>query len=211
MASITTKKANRLFHVFHLSYKLLDDEAFEFTPRIPRHPYYADGGIIEDDFTERISLAPTIEKAVEALTVSPTYYHVYAGDLVSDPDDDIPTIQISKIKLTLPKYGPDFELQRWLTKIYDSPKTNEDLKKQLELCIRDKNAAECPRRPSHLPEPLKQQFKYAVPDAKQTKEEWAVQPIRLLYLGQLDGNVVELSEAATKFLKSKGLVKPWQF
>jgi hypothetical protein len=175
---------------------------------VPKHPYYAEGGVIEDDFTERISLAPTIEKALEALVTYNTNWHVYAGDLVSDPEDDIPTIKISKIKLTLPGYGADFKLGEWLTKLYNSPRTDEKLKKQLEPCLQ--NQFKC-NSPSKLPEPLKQRFKYAVPDAKQTKEEWAVQPIRLLYLGQLNGDVIDLSDAATKFLKSRGVLEIWQF
>jgi hypothetical protein len=98
---LSFRQLEGLFKVFHLSSKLLGDSeqtgGFEFTPRVPSSPMFG-----EDNFTKRISLAPNINRAIfalDSLTIKQQKYgrhfYVYAGDLRSDPSDDIDTVKLN--------------------------------------------------------------------------------------------------------------------
>ena len=75
----TIDELQQHFTHFHLSRKYLGD-TFRFTPRVPPEPFIdKDGNTIEDDFTERISLAADIEDARDAISdYGATYYYIYA-------------------------------------------------------------------------------------------------------------------------------------
>lgn len=98
---LTFEQLESIFKVFHLSKDKLGDSEdsgkFTFTPRTPRSPLSG-----EDNFTQRISLAPNINRAVYALEMLRTKntrlaqnYHVYAGDLKLDSSDDIDTVKLN--------------------------------------------------------------------------------------------------------------------
>jgi len=103
---ITFKDAESMFRYFHLSAKKLGDDAFTFSAQIPRYPAQW-----EDDFTERVSLAPKIEDAVKAGAKGP---YVYAGDLKNTKKDDIPIVDVEKTWDNCPykKYGNNSAAER---------------------------------------------------------------------------------------------------
>ena len=80
------------FDFFHISTKKLGD-TFLFTPRIPDTPFtdsYDD--IIEDNFTERVSLAKTIKGCLDAINDEDVDgYYIYAikkqGNMYNSPKD----------------------------------------------------------------------------------------------------------------------------
>lgn len=174
---------SKIFKVFHLSE--VDIKGGKFTPRIPKAP--AQG---EDDFTPRISLAPSISKALEALSDSKStiYMSVYAGDLLGVPDDDIEYYDLQARLPKCPKAGkrkygePGWSFGEWL-------KAN----KQKAISPKD------------LPDQYRQQFYGCVPDADETEELWSLQPIRLYHLGQIVTDdpsepTIELKPSAVKLI-----------
>jgi len=115
---LNIKTAQTIFKYFHLSSKKLGKETFLFNPRIPQGPMDW-----EDDFTKRISLAPSIKKAVEALYGGEDFY-VYAGDVENDATDDIETISVKAHHSKCPKskknpYNDDFSVADWLVTLPD--------------------------------------------------------------------------------------------
>jgi hypothetical protein len=137
---LTDKKAEKIFKYFHLSRRRLGKETFVFNPRVPKTPMDA-----EDDFTKRVSLAPTIDKAYEALGVGGDF-HVYAGDVKSIDTDDIETISLKAHFPKCPKskknpYGENFLGIAWLLSLSDeelSPLFREyKVKKQHYLLFRE--------------------------------------------------------------------------
>lgn len=164
------------FSGVHLSSKFLGKE-FTFTPRIPKNTYIGpDGTTTEDDITPRISIAPSIRKAVDALQGSrPTpHFFVYIvpkteEDQLIDIDQNISDCpsgdKDKRIKPSQNPYGPDFKLTTWLDA--DEP----PVEKPSSL------------KPSTLPPELGTQFKGCVPDAEETEEMWSVKPIRLIFVG----------------------------
>ena len=117
---LNIKTAQTIFKYFHLSSKKLGKETFVFNPRIPRGPMDW-----EDDFTKRVSLAPTIKKAVEALySETGEDFYVYAGDVENDATDDIETISVKAHYSKCPKskknpYNDDFSVADWLVTLPD--------------------------------------------------------------------------------------------
>jgi len=193
ISSMTLKK---IFKYFHLSSERLNgNKPFRFTPRTPAIPYSdAEGNVIEDDFTNRVSLAPSVEKALEALQLSShqkTILYVYAVDFVEISDDDIPTISLKAHIKKCPRtnaspYGGNFNIRDWL----------EEQPPSLARSF-DYNFI----APSLLPPKWRNQFYGCVPDAKETQELWSVQPVKMYYLGQLStGNKVSLSKDGIKII-----------
>ena len=80
--SISLSEVEALFKYFHVSKKKLNDnEPFVFNPRIPNRPYKHQGYVIEDDFTQRISLASKVTEAAEAVMAEDgDVYWVYAAE-----------------------------------------------------------------------------------------------------------------------------------
>jgi len=169
-----------LFRFFHLSTIKLHkkDDTFTFNPRIPKNPFEdADGYVIEDDYTKRISLATTINDAIEAIgEPTVTHYHVYACDVESKLDDDIDAIslkmQLGRCDADLStadnKYGRDFDMYKYLKRNVLSP---------------DKYRPEKSIGPKDLPPRHKQKFFGCVPDADEHNEYWSIRDTTMYYIG----------------------------
>jgi len=180
---------DKIFKYFHLSSQILNKKKFTFNPRVPADPWGDGLHTTEDDFTKRISLAPSIDKAVEALELQGTkvgQIHVYAVDTVKIPDDDIEVLHTKQQVKKCPsspnnKYGPNFDLRRWLVaKTEISPSDVEG--------------------PNDLPPKLRNQFYGCVPDAGATDEKWSLADVSMYYMGVLDfkHEDVTLSSAGKK-------------
>ncbi len=213
---LSVERAESIFKFFHLSANFLDREVFTFTPRIPDTPFEDDhGAIIEDDFTKRISLAPTIKDALNAIAHNPPLY-VYAVDFKETSSDDVDVIDVSQFD------GPSYKTPEGKEQRYNINFTLGDY-------IEDRGGKETVVvNPSHhaignywgnsfgpkkLKKPYKDEFRYAVPDARSTHEAWSLQPITMVYLGRLFGRDAEimLSQYADELLTSKGLLEEQMF
>jgi len=223
---LSVRQLEGLFKVFHLSEQVLGDSSytggFQFTPRVPRQPLFG-----EDNFTKRISLAPNINRAIYALDSltgkdqkEKPYmvyrdYYVYAGDLKSDPSDDIDTIKLNvemrrcnkdlsyvdpqgyKRKYSNFEHKAGIDAKPWdffgyirsvrkkefggfeCGELSDSEKR----KKCFDLGTKTtgpKGLGDIGR------EDLQQKFYACVGDALETREEWALEPVTLYYIGKLD-------------------------
>jgi len=75
-------EVDSIFKIFHLSsVKLAEEDEHEFTPRLPRYPMQDNtGAVIEDDFTPRVSVAPTIRQCYDALMKKDKKLYLYAAD-----------------------------------------------------------------------------------------------------------------------------------
>lgn len=148
---------------FHLSSKNLGD-TFEFVPRIPRSPFEDNEGVvIEDTITDRTSWAPSVEKAMEAIT-SDGVFHIYAVEnLPGDVDlkKEIPkcTKRVGSDKMP---YGYDYSFSDFVSKKYPNWPAEFDLTDKQEL---------------QLKRDFKKKLKKCVPDAEKTKEHWATKPV----------------------------------
>ena len=221
---LSFRQLEGLFKVFHLSWKILGDSeqtgGFEFTPRVPTSPMFG-----EDNFTQRISLAPNINRAIFALealkikqqTNEKSYrkYYVYAGDLKSDPSDDIDTVKLNVEMRRCNRdlsYTDSQDFKRKYSVYVRSDKTKmahpwdmagyklnlrkkmfgtydcNDLADDYEMrkCL-DLARIASPAAFDRigLPEE-KQKFYACVPDALETKEEWSLNPVTLYYIGKAD-------------------------
>ena len=202
----------KIFKYFHLASFKLGEEDFTVNPRVPRGPMSG-----EDDFTERVSLAPSIERAIKSLELggdSMIGYYVYAGDFLDIPDDDIPVFHTKKQIPKCPsyeeddeeiKYGsPRWSWKKWLHYNFKDAK-GKDLAKSIEA--RKYNSVD------FLPKKFRQQFYGCVPDAKKTDEKWALQDIKLYHLGKMidDRRVlvaphgIEVINRYLKYLDDEGI------
>lgn len=189
---ISINTLNKIFKYFHISRAKLGDDAFTFTPRVPNEPYVGDNGYtIEDDFTNRISVGPSIEKCLQALEIEPEYTskyprHLYAIDFVDIQDDDIPAFNLKTKFPKCPaspenKYGIEFDMLGWMN-YHDFDDTTI-------------------KNPANLPAKWRNQFLGCVPDAIKTDEKWLLQPTKMYYLGVLKGKFVFLEETAVVLLE----------
>jgi len=219
----------KLFKYFHLSKYLIDGT---FSAKIPTTPFEdEDGNVIEDDFTERISLATSIPNAMEA--VGEFRKHVYAVDIINFSGDDINTISLKKRlpicskELSTPgnkfwaiQGDTTFSFYDWLTsekniktvaksmgvKFHDNKCSYNGLKFDLDELedVIGGDIRDDIIRPSELPSKLKQQWYGCVPDAEQSDEHWVEHNLKLYYLGTLK-NVsalgVTLSSDGKKIVK----------
>ena len=224
---LSVRQLDNLFKVFHLSDSVLGDSnesgGFKFTPRVPRQPLFG-----EDNFTKRISLAPNVNRAIYALDsvtakqqkekphiVYRTYY-IYAGDLRSDPSDDIDTIKLNiemrrcnkdlsyidpagyKRKYSNFQFKPSLDAKPWdffgyITSIrekefgvFDCGQLS-DLEKRRKCLQLGTQTYNGPKAFGDIGrEDLKQKFYACVGDAIETREEWATEPVTLYYIGKLD-------------------------
>jgi hypothetical protein len=201
-AIISFKEVDRLFKVFHLSVKMLDSEKFEFTPRVPAAPYDDESGnVIEDDFTKRISLGPTIEKCQEALGPGRVRARfVYAADVRDYSKDDIDVVPLKVFfkgcdtQLSSPdnEYGPDFNFDDWsddyVTRYHD------------ELTRDDADRIASADKPSKLPPEERHMFYACVPDAQATEEVWSKEPVNLYFIGEIEQKKIRLSKSGIKVI-----------
>ena len=142
--------------------------------------------VVEDDFTKRISLAPTINNARDAIIdYGAASYYVYAVKdksyikRVADNIDDCP-------KNPPERYGERFKLIPWLKK--NEP---EEYKKRTAFMA-----------PSKLAPDVKDQFKGCVPDAEETQEEWSTKPLTMTFIGTIEAtsNILTLSPEGAQIM-----------
>jgi hypothetical protein len=198
---INANEVSRFFNVVHLSETQLGAEDFTFTPRVPRTPIEDKwGNGWEDDFTPRISLAPSIKMARSA---GATGNFVYAGDAdglvdISDRVDNCPggelAVNAKKNHFSLGDYLYSIKDELTANEIQDilnasKPKTNN------LAFIRDVRLAVLPQR-------IRDRFYLCVPDSKGTQEKVTLEPITLMYIGKLYGEEVLLAPHAKAYLQS---------
>lgn len=193
---IKTSFLSELFRFFHLSSYSLHKKAstFTFNPRVTKRPFEdEDSFVIEDDFTPRISLATSIEEATDALETgdSMEHYYVYASDVESRFDDNIPEksliwlpLELQRCKRDLStngnKYGPNFNLMN-----YQSAKGLLPKQRSRESRTRwvDRVMSAAYSNPKYLPPEHKNKFYACVPDAEETNEYWSTTNTVMYYLG----------------------------
>lgn len=236
---VSPKQLESIFQIFHLSsQKLSEDDNFKFEPRTPRGPMVG-----EDDFTKRISLAPNINRAIYALKGSTKEnqkwsgdkFYIYAGDLKTDPSDDIETVKLNieirrcdkdlsytdeeENKITYSR-SMSYKENPW--RFYDYKKAYKLKRFGTEDCqtIQDwdsrlacKNLDMFVASPKSLYDEMfpgeKQKFYACVPDAKYTREEWSLNPITLYYVGTFIPfeNKVWVSQKIIDSINSKPITK----
>jgi hypothetical protein len=180
--AVSFKFLNNLFKVFHISSRLLNPKKFTFTPRIPSNPFEDGRDRIEDDFTKRISLGPTIEKCIEALSGLDEMAFLYAADFRLIPDDDVEVIKLATVyfptcvknlSTSSNRYGSKgYKLAHFLDyKGIESEEWQEIKEKYMKGCV---------------------------PDSKTTKEMWSLKPVSMHYIGEVLDSTVTLSTACRK-------------
>lgn len=182
----------KIFKYFHLSSKRLG-KTKTFNPRVPARPWEDDdGNKTEDDFSKRISVAPSIALAAKALG-DPDYYEVYAVDFLDIPTDDVEVFDLQARFKHCPdspgnKYGQRFNLRKWLDR--RAPDEEPDY-------VDSRGYG-----PVDLPPKLRQQFYGCVPDAMQTGEKWITKNVKMFHLGQsdLDDPWIALTHEAAKLI-----------
>lgn len=147
------------YKYYHLSGKNLGSE-FTFTPRTPRFPYEDDNGdVIEDDFTPRVSWAKSIDDALKALKPNNEgTFFVYAVDSLPGHVD---VEEASQNGPSSPgnDYGPDFTLKKYIDWATE-------------------NDVEVHRKGSTIVD-----VENCVPDAEETQEQWATEPVNARQVG----------------------------
>ncbi len=167
------------YHVQALtSAKVKPAHTLTLKPSVPRTPYKDDNDdVTEDDFTPRVSLAPSVELAIQAVEEHATrYFAVYetASDLdVVEPHTTAPNGED----------GPYFQLQDYIEQLSEE---DEDL---------DLSGVYAP---SHFPDGLRENFEYFVPDAADTQEVWSLTPVKVKYVGVYDTKTKKVTEPEVK-------------
>jgi len=218
---IDGEKLSKVFSFFHVSeQKLSHEDYFEFTPRLPRHPYSDfQGNVTEDNFTRRVSVAPTIElalKSIEGQAEEEDWVHLYAGlgqaDTEAKQKDCPEDFQ--------QEYNTLFYLSTWLkNKLLDGDLSVDEairLGMQIPPELRTDGRGKGVYDPEHIPKGLnprllparlRDEFKQCVPDADETKEQWLTKPTKMFYVGEvsLSSGVVLLSTGALQLVTKAGL------
>lgn len=181
------------FKVFHLSNHYLGPN-FTFTPRVPLDAYMSagDGATPEDDFTKRISLAPSIKKAA-ASTSDGLRRFIYVGDIEGYDGDEVDTLDLAAQIPNCPssksnKYGENFSLVKWVMSQIDSGRLHPSTEKSLVRRVEDHWDGSRELSPKSLPRTFRDQFHGCVPDAKRTKEMWSLEATQLLNVAEYKGN-----------------------
>ena len=198
-------EVDSIFKIFHLSsVKLGAEDEHEFTPRLPRYPMQDNtGAVIEDDFTPRVSVAPTIRQCYDALMKKDKKLYLYAADSRKLNTDDVKVLDLGaefekcKERLSNPSmknmYGAQvkpapFELQYYLMSKGLDPEYS---------------------KPSELPRQFMMDWKNCVPDAGQsevagTGEEWVLEPTNMFFIGETDdaNETVKITKRASNLIDS---------
>jgi len=155
-------EATKRYKWYHVSQTDLGDE-FTFTPRQPRFPMRGMGGsVIEDDFTPRVSWAPCISDAINALGGSikkSSIFYVYATNRLPGEVD------VEENFLDAPsspdnEYGPAFSVGEFIDYAEDEGWSEAML-----------------RSPPESKHSVIRALKGQVPDAPETHEYWATKPV----------------------------------
>lgn len=217
--SISLSEVEALFKYFHVSKKKLNDnEPFVFNPRIPNRPYKHQGYVIEDDFTQRISLASKVTEAAEAVMAEDgDVYWVYAADIHSVADDDLDVVSL---QVTLQKckdfldsednqYGREYDFGKFLMKHSKKPELRKVVKKtRKEVGYTGKYHPEDTKdlinSPSELPSKLRKQWFACVPDAEDTNEFWSLENTKMYLLGSYTAysDYLDLTDEGLRLIQS---------
>lgn len=233
MSIITYAQAERVFKYFHLSSeKLGSKETFVFTPRVPRTPYVQKSYRIEDDFTERISLATSISGAIDAYAEGP---YVYVGDFKKITGDDIKAVDLMKYWYDCPfvrsqTLDETFDLAAWFENALQKEYKDNAIRVKLDMRPEDIYSIDRDNRailivkdnkvikrlpiasgmlgffgPRDLPEKYRDMFYACVPDANITDEKWATERVKMMLLGIFAGEEeIRLTNTAIFILTKLG-------
>ena len=172
------------YNYFHLSWNRFvidkDGETFTFTPRVPENPFGWMNGSIEDDFTPRVSLSPTVKGCLEALPDdSDGRWYVYG----TKQTDNIVSVR-DYFEACPDDYGTAFNLRTWIESLpqedqYAIKNYSEHLDMELS------GTGTWGINVSDLPLQYRDMFYGCVPDAMQHDEYWSLEPITMDYLGYI--------------------------
>lgn len=196
--TVSFGKLDSIFRIFHLSQSVLGgDGDFVFTPRITNKPMTdPDGNVVEDDFTPRVSVGPTVQKCFDALHLSmhSVTGYLYAADVRMDPSDDVRVFDLqdsfekcrTKLSSEENEFGERFRFQKYL---------NHTFGKEVEPGAFT--------TPGMLPDEYQIDWKGCVPDAMMTGEDWLLQPTRMFLIGDASADgTVKLSPGTAQLLRS---------
>lgn len=196
--NIILSDVEALFKYFHVSRERLNDnEPFVFNPRVPKKPYKHQGYVIEDDFTQRVSLATKVKEAAEAVIAEDgDKYWVYAADVYSIADDDLDVVSL---KVTLQRckdnlgsedneYGREYDFGKFLMKHSREPELANVVKRtRKEIGYTGKyhpqDTKDLINSPKELPTKLRKQWFACVPDAEDINEFWSLENTKMYLLG----------------------------
>jgi len=198
-------EVDSIFKIFHLSsVKLGTEDEHEFTPRVPRFPMQDNtGAVIEDDFTKRVSVAPTIRQAYDALMKKDKKLYLYAADSRKLNTDDVKVLDLGaefekcKERLSNPSMKNMYGAQ-----VKPAPY-------ELQYYLMSKGLDPEYSKPSELPRQFMMDWKNCVPDAGQsevagTGEEWVLEPTNMFFIGETDdtNETVEITKRASNLIDS---------
>jgi len=213
MDKAATKDINNLFRVFHISKDVLgntsmhgrkkdDQPGFTFTPRVTDNPTKdTDGNTVEDDFTPRVSVGPTIEKCFEALNMlqGGSGYLYAAGGAAPGGDVKVFDLQdrfencITKLSSGDNRFGEMFKFQKYLMSKFNEEEAARWIQSGVDA-------------PSDLPDEYEIDWMGCVPDAMQTEEDWLLEPTTLMFIGHVGQGMesMKLSPGASALLQKLG-------
>ena len=198
-------EVDSIFKIFHLSsVKLGAEDEHEFTPRLPRYPMQDNtGAVIEDDFTPRVSVAPTIRQCYDALMKKDKKLYLYAADSRKLSTDDVKVLDLGaefekcKERLSNPSMKNMYGAQ-----VKPAPY-------ELQYYLMSKGLDPEYSKPSELPRQFMMDWKNCVPDAGQsevagTGEEWVLEPTNMFFIGETDdtNETVEITKRASNLIDS---------
>ena len=198
-------EVDSIFKIFHLSsVKLGAEDEHEFTPRLPRYPMQDNtGAVIEDDFTPRVSVAPTIRQCYDALMKKDKKLYLYAADSRKLSTDDVKVLDLGaefekcKERLSNPSMKNMYGAQ-----VKPAPY-------ELQYYLMSKGLDPEYSKPSELPRQFMMDWKNCVPDAGQsevaaTGEEWVLEPTNMFFIGETDDSneTVEITKRASNLIDS---------
>ncbi len=198
-------EVDSIFKIFHLSsVKLGEEDEHEFTPRLPRYPMQDNtGAVIEDDFTPRVSVAPTIRQCYDALMKKDKKLYLYAADSRKLNTDNVKVLDLGaefekcKERLSNPSMNNMYGAQ-----VKPAPY-------ELQYYLMSKGLDPEYSKPSELPRQFMMDWKNCVPDAGQsevaaTGEEWVLEPTNMFFIGETDdtNETVEITKRASNLIDS---------
>lgn len=185
------KNMSKGYNFFHISNNLLLDEdgkTFTFTPRVPQRPFEDGyGKVIEDNFTKRISLAPTIEQCLDAIRDNVGY--VYG---ININEAKLINLEAHLENCLFDDYLNSWYMDKWLKELPKEEK--ENIQKYLQEKGIDGNdhtdidLVEHIKSPTDLPDNYRIMFFGCVPDCDKNNEYWSLKSIKMTYLGTINND-----------------------
>lgn len=161
------------------------------------------GAVIEDDFTPRVSVAPTIRQCYDALMKKDKKLYLYAADSRKLNTDNVKVLDLGaefekcKERLSNPSMKNMYGAQ-----VKPAPY-------ELQYYLMSKGLDPEYSKPSELPRQFMMDWKNCVPDAGQsevaaTGEEWVLEPTNMFFIGETDDSneTVEITKRASNLIDS---------